>query len=96
MSNICYPPNYGLILIDVLESLPIWVLELPPESYVAEVSSRIVLHPDTQKFTKGNQHLIDVIQSEFEKILLDKIKQTERYKREYDSKRTLFQVEGGC
>ena len=80
MSEIRYPPKYGLIMGDVLRSLPIWVLELPPESYVAEVSSRIILHPDTQRFTKGNLHLIDVIQSEFEHILLEKIKQTDRYK----------------
>ncbi len=78
-----YPPNYTRIMKDVLESLPVWVLELPPESYVAEVSSRIVLHPGTQDFTQGDQHLCDVIQSEFEKFLLKRVKQTDRYKEMY-------------
>jgi len=80
--DICYPPNYSKILKDVLQSLPVWILELPAEAYVAEVSSRIILHPETIKFTKGSAHLNDIIADEFEKILLEKVKQTNRYKME--------------
>ena len=78
--DVCWPPNFGMIMMEVIKSLPVWVMELPSESYVAEVSSRIVLHPETQKFARGDQHVLDVVQSEFESILLRKIRETNRYK----------------
>ena len=80
MDEKCFPPNYGKIMMDVVKSLPVWVKELPSESFVAEVSSRVLLHPDTQKFAKGNQRVLDAIQSDFESALLRKIRETNRYR----------------
>jgi hypothetical protein len=75
-----FPANIIQIMRDVINEVPTWVRELPSESYVAEISSRILLHPDTKNFTKGDQRKNYLIEKEFERILMEKIKQTGRYK----------------
>lgn len=65
---------------EIHKDLPVWVLELPPEAFAAEIAARIVVHPEVQEFTRGDHHLCLVIQEEFEKQILEKIRGTSRYR----------------
>jgi hypothetical protein len=59
---------------EIVQSLPMWVYELPHEAFAAELASRIVFHPTIQKFTKSDAHLNDLLMASIEEIVLKQVK----------------------